>query len=175
MTRSAGSAEFPESVKHLSKEECARILRRALSRSPHVETQVDVAKATGLNPRTVAHYFTAHHKPSQSKWEKLLGLFVGEHQDSPGKSESPTTEDHAAVRASMRIKALVFLLKDDLQFFKNSSTNSREILKQHLPGSEAGYLAGLLTALYDEDHLEAFKVFSSSRAEGSEEEEASDR
>ena len=65
-----------------------------------------------------------------------------------------------AKHSAKRLKAISFLMKDELEYFKNSSTEAREILKKYLSGSEVGYLASLLTALYDEDQLDIWKTFS---------------
>ncbi|MBD3162973.1 MAG: hypothetical protein GF346_11195 [Candidatus Eisenbacteria bacterium] len=175
MSRSSKSARFPRSVKDLSKEDCARILRRALSHSGQFETQVDVADAAGLNRGTVAHYFTAQHKPSQARWTKLRTLLTQEDRRASNRETLPSRRRDPAERACARVQALVFLLEDELRFFLDAPKSARQILKHRLPGKEVGYLAGLLTALYDEDHLEAFKVFSAKGSDGSGDEEAPDR
>ena len=50
--------------------------------------------------------------------------------------------------------------KLELEYFKNSSPEARNILKSYIPGYDIGLLAGLLTALYDEDQLQAYKTFT---------------
>ena len=152
--------KFPQDIKNITKEDCAKILRISMNESKLIKSQSDLAKATGINSKTLGHYFTAYHKPTQKNWDLLrLTLFGEENQiKKEKKMKNKTLLD--AVNAAERLKALIFLLKDELNYFKESSSEAREILKEHIPGSEVGSVAGLLTALYDEDQLDALKVFS---------------
>ena len=59
-----------------------------------------------------------------------------------------------AKHSAEKLKAIAFLLKDELEYFKDSTPEVREILKEYLPGPTIGYIASLLTALYDENQLE---------------------
>jgi hypothetical protein len=146
--------EFPSKVKELSKEECAKILRKALSTSEKYKTQTDIAKLTKINEKSIGDYFTARHKPPQEKWNILRKvLFEGIEKKVIEISISE------AIHSAERIKAIIFLLKDELEYFKESKPEVREILKKHLPGHNIGYIASLLSALYDENQLEIFKKF----------------
>jgi hypothetical protein len=78
-----------------------------------------------------------------------------------GLDESLTLKQATeAIHSIERFKAILILLKDELEYFKNSTSENRRILKEQIPGNQIGYLASLLTALYDESQLEIFKNFS---------------
>ena len=152
--------EFPEKIDKFSKEELAKILRKALSEAEKLKTQSDVAKATGINEKSIGDYFTARYKPPQKRWDLLRKvLFIEDKKIKPTKSlEGKKLEE--AKHLAERLKALLFLIKDELEYFKNSSPEARNILKSYIPGSYTGLLVGLLTALYDEDQLQAYKTFT---------------
>ncbi len=151
---------FPDKTDKFSKEELAKILRKALSESGKLKSQSDVAKATGINIKSIGDYFTARYKTPQKKWNLLREvLFEENKQIKPIKSSNGKSIEEVN-HVAERLKALIFLIKDELEYFKNASEEERDILKSHIPGSDIGLLAGLLTALYDEDQLQAFKTFS---------------
>jgi len=152
--------EFPEKIAKFSKENLAKILRKALSKTKKLKTQSDVAKATGINEKSIGDYFTARYKPPQKKWNLLRKvLFIEDKIIKPTRGfEGKKLEE--AKHLAEKLKALLFLIKDELEYFKNSSPEAREILKSSILGSDIGLLAGLLTALYDEDQLQAYKTFT---------------
>jgi len=148
--------EFPPNVEDLSKEECAKILRKALTLSRKYKTQTDISKITSINEKSIGDYFTARHKPSQERWTLLREALFRE-----GSSESLTIKQASeTIHSIERFKAILILLKDELEYFKNSTSENRRILKEQIPGNQIGYLASLLSALYDENQLEIFKNFS---------------
>lgn len=151
--------EFPPNIEDLSKEDCAKILRKALSLSKKYKTQTDISKATNINEKSIGDYFTARHKPSQERWNILREKLIKEVSDE----YSTLKKSSKAIHSIERLKAILFLLKEELEYFKNSSTESRSILKEQIPGSQVGYIASLLTALYDESQLDIFKKFSSKK------------
>ena len=146
--------EFPAKIKKLTSEECAKILRRALSSSGKYRTQTEIAQVTGINLKTLGDYFTARHKPPQEKWKILRTVLYEETAD---KTTEKMTD---AKKSAERLKTVAFLLKDELEYFKESTPEIRKILKEKLPGHTAGYIASLLTSLYDENQLEIFKNFA---------------
>jgi hypothetical protein len=149
--------EFPPNIEDLSTEDCAKILRKALSLSKKYKTQTDISKATNINGKSIGDYFTARHKPSQERWTLLRETLFQE-----GMDESLTLKRASeAIHSIERLKAILILLKDELEYLKNSTRENRKILKEQIPGNQIGYLASLLTALYDESQLEIFKNFSS--------------
>ena len=52
------------------------------------------------------------------------------------------------------VEAALYTLSDELEFFKQGSANSREILRQRLSGPDVGYVATLLKALFDEEKFQ---------------------
>lgn len=158
-TNDTGS-DFPEIIFNFSKEELAKYLRKALSESKTLKTQPDVAKATGINVKSIGDYFTARYKPPQEKWVLLREVLLIKDKEIQMTKILEGVKLEEAKHLSERLKALLFLLKDELDFFKYSSPEARNVLKSCISGSDIGLLAGLLTALYDEDQLKAFKTFT---------------
>lgn len=152
--------EFPIDVKPLTKEECAKILRKALSISEKFKTQSEISRITGINEKTIGDYFTARHKPPQKKWNLLRETLVKISQKNLYEKKTKTQEMNETKQSIERLKAILLLLKGELEYFKDSSPEAREILKENLPGSTIGYLSSLLTALYDENQLDIFKHFA---------------
>ena len=152
--------EFPQDIKNYTKEECAILLRKALAKSKELKYQFEIAKATGINEKSIGDYFTARYKVPQKKWN-LLRKVLFEEKEKKVVPENIIREKqlNKAKHSAERLKAITFLLKDELEFFKNSSSDARKILKNYLSGSEVGYLTSLLTALYDEDQLDIWKTF----------------
>ena len=160
-----GSLDLPRDVKELTKEDCAKVLRRALARSRVYHTQADLARATGVDNKTLSNYFTAKNRPRQATWALLRAAFS---QDAPHpRSTRSRRKDFESTReAARRVSAALLLLKHELQFFRSASRDARQLLAEYVPGPEAGFIAGLLTALYDEDQLAAFETFSKRDAIG---------
>ena len=152
--------EFPQYVKDLSKEECAKILRRALSASRKYKTQSEISKATNINEKSIGDYFTARNKPSQERWLLLRDALFKESINIFKDEKSNFQQTNEATHSIDRLKAVLILLKDELEYFKDSTPEIRNILKEHIPGPHMGYLASLLTSLYDENQLNIFKNFS---------------
>ena len=65
-----------------------------------------------------------------------------------------------ATHSAEKIKKLKILMLDELEYFRDATPEERKILKRLLPGVEAGYFSGLLSALYNEDQLVEWMTFS---------------
>jgi len=66
-------------------------------------------------------------------------------------SRSPTSDVAGKVEA---VENILYTLNHELEFFKQGSANSREILRQRLNGPDVGYVATLLKALFDEEKFQ---------------------
>jgi len=152
--------EFPLDLKSLTKEECAKILRKALAASEKFKYQSEIAQVTKINEKTIGDYFTARHKPPKKKWNLLREILFEEIKKVIPEKKIEVPQITEAKHSAERLKAIALLLKDELEYFKESSPEVREILKEYLPGPTIGYISSLLTALYDENQLEIFKNFS---------------
>ncbi|OQX89340.1 MAG: hypothetical protein B6D65_03655 [candidate division Zixibacteria bacterium 4484_93] len=154
---------FPKSIKKLSKEECAKILQKALASSNRFSSVPEVAAAVGISRQSVGDYFYGRNKPPQERWDMLRQVLFEEEIQARPKKELKGKELEEAKQAAERLKAITFLLKHELNYFQNTRPEVRQILKDYLPGPEAGRIAGLLIALYDEDQLEVWKTFSDNK------------
>jgi len=159
--------DFPEDNEKLSKQECAAILQKALALSSKFFKVSELAKAAGFKRQTLGDYLYARHKPPKDKWMILRELLVGKHMDIETTIVSKEAAELSLARKKAeRLKALIFLMMDDLEFFRDSTPQTRKILNQIIPGAEVGYLTGLFSALYDEDQLKIWLTFSQLNTEG---------
>ena len=152
--------EFPLDIKSLTKEECEKTHRKALAVSEKFKYKSEIAQVTRINEKTIGDYFTARHKPPQDKWNLLREFLFGEVKKVIHEKAIKVPKIVEAKHSAEKLKAIAFLLKDELEYFKESTPEVREILKEYIPGPTIGYIASLLTALYDENQLEIFKNFS---------------
>ena len=151
---------FPVKNKKLTKEECAKILQKALASSNKFSSVPQVAAAVGIWRQSAAKYFYGRLKPSQKRWDMLREVLFEEEIQARPKKKLKGKDFQEAKQAAERIKAITLLLKHELNYFQNARPEVRDILKDYLLGPEAGRIAGLLIALYDEDQLEVWKTFS---------------
>ena len=61
------------------------------------------------------------------------------------------------------VEHALYTLSDELEFFKQGSANSREILRQRLSGPDVGYVATLLKALFDEEKFQNWLAMTTHR------------
>ena len=150
--------DYPED---LTSEECAKVLHKALAASEFGSIR-QLAEAIGIPRQTLNHYFFARRKPPREKWSILRNALgdIGQFTTTTEEKKSKQSEDKGANLAAERLKAEFSRIKGDLVFFRDAGTDARQILKNVIPGKQAGYISGLLTALYDEDQLEAWITFS---------------
>lgn len=146
--------ELPRSVGQLTKKECGRLLYEALEKSG-IESQTELARRTGIPSGTLSGYFRGVYLPPQEKWNIIRKVF----SPSDDSSEKIEMEDDTARHHSQKIRSLIFLLKDELNFFKDSSVKTREILKKYIDNEEAGYVITLFKALYNEEELKMWETF----------------
>jgi len=66
-------------------------------------------------------------------------------------THSPASDVAEKVEA---VEDILYTLNDELEFFKQGSANSREILRQRLSGPDVGYVTTLLKALFDEEKFQ---------------------
>lgn len=157
---------FPVTCKKLSLEEIAGILHRALAASKRFASIAELARELGIPRQTLNHYFFGRVRPSEEKWVCLRNALVDQsaHNDHFQRKSKPTK---AAVKQATQLKADLEGIRKILLYFRDVDPSDRKNLRETIPGREIGYLAGLMTALYDEDQLAAWLVFSKDEAEDS--------
>jgi hypothetical protein len=80
---------------------------------------------------------------------------------------SKKSSNDAETRAKT-IMLLLMSLSSELEFFKTCTENERRIFKKIIPGQDVGYITTLLRALYDEDKLQRWLLFSTYTMKGNE-------
>jgi len=68
-----------------------------------------------------------------------------------------------AQRKTEKIKYLLLLLEDELRWFRDSSKESRKILREALDLGDIGYISSLLTMLGDEDKFRRWITLTTNR------------
>ena len=153
--------DFPKSVGKMTKSECALKLRQALAESK-IESKAELSRLTSIPESTLGGYFNATYLPPQQNWNTIREYLC------PGElpiKEDNMSEDEATHRAlkvealSKSINASIFVLKDELEYFKDQPEKLREILKKHLDVEEASYTITLFKALYNQEELDIWKAF----------------
>lgn len=159
-------SSFPVTCKKLSLEEIAGILHRALAASKRFASIAELARELGIPRQTLNHYFFGRVRPSEERWICLRNALVDQssRDDHIQRKSKPTK---AAAKQATQLKADLDGIRKILLYFRDADPSDRKILRETVPGREIGYLAGLMTALYDEDQLAAWLVFSEDEAEDS--------
>lgn len=157
------SIEYPKSVGRLKRVECRSILNKALNASG-ISSQAELAELTDIDRDTLERYFAARKTPSQQDWNTIADFLSPE-----GKYFSPNLnaeELEGALHHSDKLEALVyilktslFLLKDELEYFKNSPAEARKILDKKFPYEEAHFVVNLFKAFYNENVLLIWNMF----------------
>jgi len=145
---------LPKSVGKLTKEECAGFLQKALALSK-IPNRSELARLAGLSKPTVSNYFRAIYLPPQENWNTLREYLV---TDGVGIEIEDDNDDEVVIH-SKKIKALIYVLKDELNFFKDQPDMARETLKKYLDPEETGYTISLFKALFNEEELDIWKAF----------------
>jgi len=153
-----GKFELPRSVGQLTKDEISELLYKAL-KVTGIETQAELARLSGIPGGTLNNYFRKEYIPPQENWNVLRKVFNPPDTVSSvcGANKSDINEDVIRNRAR-KIRSLVFLLKDEIAFFEDSSIEVRDLLKSCLDNEETGYVLSLLRALFDDKVFQMRKV-----------------
>lgn len=146
--------KLPKSVGKMEKDECALYLIEALENSS-IESKAELSKLTGIPPSTLSSYFNGIYKPSQENWNTIRDYLCPETAE---KNKLSVDDTQSAEYRTKRINAQLFLLKDELNFFKDQPPESREILKASSDMEETGYIISLLKAIYNEEELALWKA-----------------
>lgn len=149
--------DLPKSVGKMSKKECSELLRKALIDSG-IKSQMELSRLTGIPGTTIGGYFNAVYPPPQENWNTLREYLCPD-ENAETKVTLSKNEQEGAEYHAKRIKAQIFLLQDDLNFFKDQPKEARDILKKIIDTKEAGYTISLFKALFDEEELDIWKSF----------------
>jgi hypothetical protein len=148
---------LPRSLGKLKKHECADLLNQALYASP-IQNKAELSKLTGIPFTTLSSYFSGKHRPSQQNWNLMREYFCPE-AELAEKGAISKDESGDIVHRAERVKAHVFLLWDELLFFKDQSAEARKILKENLDMEKTGHAITLFKALFSEEELDIWKAF----------------
>jgi transcriptional regulator with XRE-family HTH domain len=66
-------------------------------------------------------------------------------------------------RRAEKAKYLLLLLEDELRWFRDGTTNAREIFRKELDANDIGYISSLLTMLGDEDKFKRWLTLTTTQ------------
>jgi transcriptional regulator with XRE-family HTH domain len=86
-------------------------------------------------------------RPSKDNLDKVRAFL-----DTPDGTEvSRLFED--GIRRAEKVKYLLLLLEDELQWFRDGNRYARNVFRKNLDANDIGYISSLLTMLTDEDRF----------------------
>lgn len=151
---------IPELPSNLSEELTLALERIELTIS-------ECATRYGISPNMLKKYKRGVTRPSSEKNVRAIATIL---EDAQVMQRPPLREpkDDYYERA-IRVKKLLIMLADELEFFKQDSESTRETFRRVVPGEDIGYLTTLLRALYNEDQFQRWLLFSKYKMKSKEE------
>jgi transcriptional regulator with XRE-family HTH domain len=127
----------------------------------------ECATRYGISASTLKKYKRGVGRPSEEKNVKAVEKILKDAQITQGVLLKKP-EENSFERAA-RVKKLLVMLADELEFFKQNSESTRETFQRVVPGEDVGYITTLLRALYDEDQFQRWLLFSKYKMKSKEE------
>jgi len=154
--------EITELPFDLSKELTVALQRLGLTIS-------ECANRYEISPNTLSKYKRGVRRPSAEKNIKAVASVLKDAQTVQIASlRKPKDNDY---ERATRIKKLLVMLADELEFFKQNSESTRKTFRRVVPGEDIGYITTLLRALYDEDQFQRWLFFANYKLKSKEEEQ----
>jgi len=119
----------------------------------------EIAERLGIPYNTFRRWFSSGQNrclPSRDYIERIRRFLDWEGQDS-----DETFLD--AKRRAEKVKYLLLLLADELEWFSTGSKERRDVFRLILDAADVGYLSSLLAMMFDEDKFNRWRVFTSNR------------
>lgn len=140
---------------------------------PSLENRQKLFEATGLEclkpPREKEAPQVELPIPQQAEKLEIPWDDIGEQLTEIGKAVAQLGKlltRSSASDVAEKVEAIedsLYILSDELEFFKQGSANSREILRQRLSGPDVGYVTTLLKALFDEEKFQNWLAMTTHR------------
>lgn len=120
----------------------------------------ELANRLGIPYSTIKKWFQhgkGARKPSEANLTKIRTFL-----ESKEMPEVYRQIEEARHRTE-KIKYLLLLLEDELRWFRDGTTDAREILRRELDASDIGYISSLLTMLTEEDKFDRWLTLTTTR------------
>ena len=121
-------------------------------------TMPECADRYGISPNALSKYKRGVRRPSAEKNIEAVASVLRDAQTVQITSLRKSKDND--YERSTRIKKLLVMLADELEFFKQNSESTRETFRRVVPGEDIGYITTLLRALYNEDQFQRWLLFS---------------
>jgi len=130
-------------------------------------TRKQFANSIGIPYSTLKKYFSGVHFPSGKNLQKLynatnLNCFK---QKSKTQSDQKSINKEA-INKSEIVKRLLFILNEELEYFKNGKTEERDLLRNILSGHDVGYITALLDSIFDEERFKNWLIMNTYKFSG---------
>lgn len=156
----SASRKITELPSNLSKELTLALQQLGLTIS-------ECATRYGISPNTLKKYKRGVRRPSAQKNVKAVATILEDAQTAQNVLlTKPMEKDY---ERATRVKKLLVMLADELEFFKQNSESTRETFRRVVPGEDVGYITTLLRALYNEDQFQRWLLFSKYKMKSKEE------
>lgn len=127
----------------------------------------ECATRYGISPHQLKKYKRGVRRPSAKKNVEAIATILKDAQSMQiALLRKPKDNDY---ERATRVKKLLVMLADELEFFKQNSESTREIFRRVVPGEDVGYITTLLRALYNEDQFQRWLLFSKYKMKSKEE------
>lgn len=118
----------------------------------------ECGKRYELSPNMLKKYKRGVARPQAEKNVKAVMTILNDAQAM--QRAAPTKPMDGDNERTQRVKRLLVLLANELEYFKQSPEPARETFRKMVPGEDVGYISTLLRALYNEDQFERWLLFS---------------
>ena len=117
----------------------------------------DLADRLGIPHNTLRGWFKegkSRSNPSTANLTRIRSFLA--------TRESPEIylESGNAKRRAEKIKYILLLLEDELRWFRDATSDAREVFRNDLNPNDIGYISSLLTMLTDEDRFQRWLKFT---------------
>lgn len=126
----------------------------------------ECATKYGISPSTLSKYKRGARRPSSAKNVKAIAAILKDAQTLQSALLRKPDNDH---EKATKVKKLLVMLADELEFFKQNAESTRETFRRVVPGEDVGYITTLLRALYNEDQFQRWLLFSKYQMKSKEE------
>ena len=120
----------------------------------------EIAKATDLDSSDVRKFFIGEKKVGKHSLEKLSRIIDFDEQR---KMEEGRAEEKVKI-----VKNLLYILNEELEFFKRGTKIQRELFRKSISAPDAGYMMALIRTLLEEDRFQPWilKLFRDDKKSG---------
>jgi len=128
-------------------------------------TRKQFANSIGIPYSTLKKYFSGTHFPSGRNLQKLYTATNLDCFKQKSKVNQKSINKEAISKAEV-IKRLLFILNEELEYFKNGKAEERDLLRNILSGPDVGYITALLDSIFEEERFKDWLIMNTYKFSG---------